>query len=48
MLREQFIARVGELERVLDTAALEDFSVPNESGCVTETAREILQRAAWL
>lgn len=48
MLRDQFIARVAALERLLDEAGLEDFSVPNQSGCVTETAREILRRAAWL
>ena len=48
MLRDQFIARVAELERVLDVAALEDFSVRNDSRRVTDAAGEMLRRAEWL
>ena len=48
MFRDRFVARVTELERLLDAAALEDFTVLNEARSATETAREILQRAGWI
>jgi adenylylsulfate kinase-like enzyme len=48
MLREQFLARVTALNRVLDDARLEDFSIANENGSVTEVARRMLKSAGWL
>lgn len=47
-LQNTFIARVAELNSILDRARLEDFSLSNENRSVTEVAREILIRAAWL
>jgi hypothetical protein len=48
MLQEQFLARVIELNTVLDRVHLEDFSVANEHRSVTEVARDVLRRAGWL
>ena len=48
LLREQFVARVAELEASLDAAGVEDFSVENDGRSVTAVAREILARAGWL
>jgi adenylylsulfate kinase len=46
MHQEKFVARVAELERLLDAAAVEDFTVTN-SGSVTDAAREMLVKAGW-
>lgn len=48
MLQEKFLARAMELKAVLDDAGLEDFSIANENGSVTEVARDLLERAGWL
>ena len=48
ILREQFIARVAELDRILDGARLEDFAVRNENRSLTEVAREVLVKARWV
>jgi predicted kinase len=48
MLQEKFVARTVDLERLLDSASLEDFSLTNNDGPVTEVARELLRRAGWL
>jgi predicted kinase len=48
MLQHTFVARVAELESILDEAQLEDFSLSNEDGSVTAVAREMLVRAGWL
>jgi len=45
MLQEKFVARVGELEKLLDDAHLEDFSITNNHASVTSVAREMLTRA---
>ena len=47
-LQNTFIAKVAELNSVLDRAHLEDFSISNENRSVTEVANEMLARAAWL
>jgi dephospho-CoA kinase len=47
MHREKFVARVADLERLLDAAALEDFTLLN-SGSVTDVAREMLVKSGWL
>lgn len=43
-----YVARVAELERLLDRAAVEDFSIRNQGRSVTEVARDLLVRAGWL
>jgi hypothetical protein len=48
MLRETLIARVAELETLLDAAQLEDFCLANNDGSVTNVARELLTRAGWI
>jgi hypothetical protein len=48
MLREVFVARVAELDARLDRAGLEDFSLSTEDRPVTDVARELLTRAAWI
>ena len=48
MLQDTFIARVAELEALLDAAHVEDFSLHNDEGSITEVARALLVRAGWL
>jgi adenylylsulfate kinase len=48
MLQEKFVTRVAEVEKILDAAHLEDFSIPNDHTSVTKAAREMLTRAGWL
>ena len=47
-LQNTLVARVAELNSILDRAHLEDFSLSNENRSVTEVAHETLVRAAWL
>jgi dephospho-CoA kinase len=47
MHQEKFVARVADLERLLDAAALEDFALMN-SASVTAVAREMLVKSGWL
>ena len=47
-LQNTFIARVAQLNSILDRAHLEDFCLSNEDRSVTEVAHEMLVRAAWL
>jgi hypothetical protein len=44
----KYVRRVAELEKLLDVAGLEDFSVRNDNRSVTDVAREVLQRADWI
>ena len=46
--QQNFVARVAELEDMLERAQLEDFSIANEDGSVTGVAHEMLVRAGWL
>ena len=48
ILREKFVARVAELNRILEGARLENFTVRNEGRSVTEVAREVLVQAGWI
>ena len=48
MLQDTFVARVAELDALLDAAHVEDFSLPNDEGSITDVARELLVRAGWL
>lgn len=46
--QEKFVMRAAELNALLDSAHLEDFSVVNEDRSVTDVAYEMLLRAGWL
>jgi len=46
--QQDFVARVTELEDMLDRAQLEDFWLANEDGSATGVAQEMLVRAGWL
>jgi dephospho-CoA kinase len=48
MLQEVFVARVLELESILDEADVEDFALSNDRSSITDVARELLLRAGWL
>lgn len=48
ILRREFIARVAKLNRILDGAALQNFTVQNEDRALTEVAREVLVKAKWI
>ncbi len=48
MLQQQFVARVAELDRILDSARVEDFCIHNADRSVTDVAHEALTRAGWL
>jgi hypothetical protein len=48
MLQGKFLARVGELEKLLDDAHLEHFSIVNDDASITNVAREMLTRAEWM
>ncbi len=47
MRQEEFLARVIDLNTVLDGVGLEDFTVTNENRAVTDVAHELLARAGW-
>jgi hypothetical protein len=44
----EYVARVAELNAILDRAQLEDFTIISESRSLTEIANEMLLRAAWI
>jgi adenylylsulfate kinase len=48
MLHDTLVARVLELDTILDRAGLEDFSLTNEGHSVTDVATELLTRAGWI
>jgi adenylylsulfate kinase len=48
MFQDKFVARAVELEKILDKAKLEDFSIQNDGGSITDLAREMLTRAGWM
>lgn len=48
VLQGEFVARVAELNRVLDRARLEDFIVANENRSLTDVALEVLVKAGWI
>jgi hypothetical protein len=48
MLEAKFVARVAELESILNAAHLESFALSNDSRPITDVARELLVRAGWL
>jgi hypothetical protein len=46
--QRKYIARVAELNVILDRARLEDFTVTNENRSLTDVALEMLVRAGWI
>jgi adenylylsulfate kinase len=48
MLHDKLVARVSELDEILDRAGLEDFSLSNDDGSVTRVATELLARSGWI
>ena len=48
MLQADFVARVAELNAILDRASLEDFNVTNDSRSVNDVALEMLLKAGWI
>ena len=48
MLQDELVARAAELELLLDRTRIEDFSLDNDDGSVTQAANEVLARAGWL
>ena len=48
VLREQFVARVSDLNSILDRTGLEDFAVTTEGRSVSEIAHQMLLKAGWI
>jgi hypothetical protein len=48
MLQRELVARVAELNAILDRVALEDFTVVNENRSLTDVALEMLVKAGWI
>jgi hypothetical protein len=46
--QKRFVIRARELDRTLDAAGVEDFTLVNDARHVTDVARELLTRAGWL
>jgi len=46
--QREYVARVAKLNDILDRARLEDFSIANEDGSLTEAAHEMLVKAGWI
>ena len=49
MLRDTFVARVGELEALIDKASLQDFTLANDDHrSITDVAVQMLRLATWI
>ena len=48
VLQREYVARVAELNAILDRARLEDFIITTENRSPTDTARETLVKAGWI
>jgi len=46
--QRKYVARVANLNAILDRAQLEDFTVTNENRSLTEVAHEMLVKAGWI
>jgi hypothetical protein len=46
--QRDYVARVAELNAILDRAQLEDFTVNGENRSITEVAHEVLTKADWI
>jgi adenylylsulfate kinase len=47
-LQREYVARVAELDGILDRARLEDFTIRSENRSPADVAREVLVRAGWI
>jgi phosphosulfolactate synthase (CoM biosynthesis protein A) len=48
VLQRKYVARVAELNAILDRARLEDFTITSENPSLTEVAHEMLVKAGWI
>jgi hypothetical protein len=46
--QRDYVARVAELDGILERARLENFTLSNESRPLTEVAHELLVKAGWI
>lgn len=46
--QQAFVARVAELDVILDRVRLEDFAVANENRSLSDAAMEMLVKAGWI
>src|SRR5437764_1584590 len=46
--RRDYVARVAELNAILDRAQLENFTITNENRSLTDIAHELLPKAGWI
>jgi hypothetical protein len=46
--QQKYVARVEDLNAILDRVKVEDFSIQNERHSLTEVAMEMLFRAGWI
>ena len=46
--RRDYVARVAELNAILDRAQLENFTITNENRQLTDVAHELLVKAGWI
>jgi len=46
--QKEYVARVAELDGILDRARLEDFTISSENRSPADIAREALARAGWI
>ena len=46
--QQEYVARVADLNVILDRARLEDFAVANQNRSLTEVAQEMLIKAGWI
>jgi hypothetical protein len=48
VLQREYVARVEELNVILDRAQLQDFAVVNENRSLADVALEMLVKAGWV
>ena len=46
--QREYVARVAELNTILDRAQLENFTIINENRPLTDVAHELLVKAGWI
>jgi hypothetical protein len=46
--QRDYVARVAELNTILDRAQLENFTITNENRPLTDVAHELLVKAEWI
>ena len=48
VLKREYVARVAELDVILDRARLEDFTISSENRSPTDAAHQMLVKAGWI